>query len=187
MEVIFSSSRLVATRKLKGMSQEKLAEGAGINIRTLQRLEKNEAVPQPHTLQRLAETLGVAIEELTCQPIAAVDNRQLSLLHFAALVGLFVPSANLVAALAIWLFQKNRSDAFDLHTKAAINFQWSCLAYSLPCLIFIFYPIDILLMWLSIAGLIGSGVCAVLFGVVSGLRVWQGKSFIYPLKIRFLK
>ena len=65
MTINFSSDKLITQRKLQGLSQDKLAEKAGISIRTLQRIEKNEVNPQPYTLGCLADALGIQIEDLT--------------------------------------------------------------------------------------------------------------------------
>lgn len=56
--------RIAIIRKQKGLSQEALSERAGINLRTLQRIEKNETAPRGNTMQMLCSALNVPIEEL---------------------------------------------------------------------------------------------------------------------------
>jgi XRE family transcriptional regulator, regulator of sulfur utilization len=82
MPSIFSAEKLTALRKLKGYSQEKLAEKAGINIRSLQRLEKNEVQPQPHILKILADALEVAIDDFMTIPKDEMPSQIPALLHF---------------------------------------------------------------------------------------------------------
>ena len=47
-----------------GMTQAELAKKAGISERQLQNLESNKAKPKHQTVQRLAQALGVTLEEL---------------------------------------------------------------------------------------------------------------------------
>ena len=51
-------------RKLKGWSQEQLAEQSNINLRTLQRIENNENEPRGTTLQLICKSLQIDVEEL---------------------------------------------------------------------------------------------------------------------------
>lgn len=51
-------------RKIKGFSQEKLAELSNINLRTIQRIESNENEPRGKTLSLICEVLEINIEEL---------------------------------------------------------------------------------------------------------------------------
>jgi transcriptional regulator with XRE-family HTH domain len=183
----FSSTRLIALRKLKGMSQEKLATEAGINIRTLQRLEKNEAEPQPHTVQRLAEVLGVSIEELTCAPAIPADGRHLSMPHFMGLLVLIVPLGNLLGLLGLRLWQPSAHPDFEQHWRAALNFQLSWLLYLYACLAAFFAVLYEPLGLLFLLFVVLLGIAAFIFSLISGLRVLQGKAYFYPLTIRFLK
>lgn len=52
------------TRKLKGYSQEELADMAKINLRTIQRIENEENQPRGKTLSLLCEVLQIDQEEL---------------------------------------------------------------------------------------------------------------------------
>lgn len=189
MEIQFSSEKLITQRKLQGFSQEKLAEKAGINIRTLQRLEKNEVTPQLYTLRSLADSLGVKIEDLTVSAPTGITAekpaRQLALLHFSATTGCVFPLGNLIAPLLLWFYKKNADDAWDRQAREILNFQMSWLLYlflvlvlyfTIPVLPFLVFLIPVI-VFLNI----------LFFPIYSGFRVINNQTPFYPLTIPFLK
>ena len=56
--------RLKELRKLRALSQQELAEAAGIGRATLSRIEREETGAHGRTLRKLAEVLSVGVEEL---------------------------------------------------------------------------------------------------------------------------
>jgi len=60
-----TGDKISQTRKLKGLTQERLAELAKINLRTIQRIENNENEPRGKTLELICSVLDLEIEELT--------------------------------------------------------------------------------------------------------------------------
>ncbi|OYW19781.1 MAG: hypothetical protein B7Z54_02960 [Sphingobacteriales bacterium 12-47-4] len=189
MEIQFSSEKLITQRKLQGFSQEKLAEKAGINIRTLQRLEKNEVTPQLYTLRSLADSLGVKIEDLTVSAPTGIttekSTRQMALLHFSATTGCVFPLGNLIAPLLLWIYKKQADDAWDKQAREILNFQMSWLLYlflvlvlyfTIPVLPFLVFLIPVI-VFLNI----------LLFPIYSGFRVINNQPPFYPLTIPFLK
>ncbi|MBD0851957.1 helix-turn-helix domain-containing protein [Maribacter arenosus] len=52
------------TRKLKGLTQEELAELAKVNLRTIQRIENNKSAPRGKTLNLICSVLELNLEEL---------------------------------------------------------------------------------------------------------------------------
>ena len=56
--------RLKELRKLRALSQQELAETAGIGRATLSRIERGETGAHGRTLRRLAKALAVSVEEL---------------------------------------------------------------------------------------------------------------------------
>ncbi len=50
--------RIVETRKRKGLTQDQLADEAGVNIRTIQRIEAGETEPRGHTLSSICKALN---------------------------------------------------------------------------------------------------------------------------------
>lgn len=189
MNVNFSPEKLVAQRKLQGLSQDKLAEKAGINIRTLQRIEKSEVKPQPYTVGCLASSLGVTVEDLsTTAPVAAPDEispRQLSILHFAALAGCVFPLGNILAPLFLWLYKKQASLTWNQHAQQIINFQLSWLLY-LFVLFGLYFTIEQLAFIIFLIPVIAI-IPVILLPVYSGTLVIKNKPAFYPLTIHFIK
>lgn len=114
---MFSGARVQVIRKEKGLSQEALAEEAGLSLRTIQRVEQGVTTPQGHTLQALAAALSVPLEALreepapasptpaaTSAPSAALrsDASLLQLLNLSALGFLVFPFLNLLGPWLLW-------------------------------------------------------------------------------------
>jgi len=58
------SQRLVAARKRKGMTQQTLAETAGINVSQVRRYEGGVSQPSLEVLRKLAVALSISADEL---------------------------------------------------------------------------------------------------------------------------
>ena len=56
--------RLKTLRQLRAMSQQELAEESGVGRATISRIERRETGAQGRSLRRLANALGVGVEEL---------------------------------------------------------------------------------------------------------------------------
>ncbi len=63
-EIAIPGKIIAERRKMKGFSQESLADESGISLRTIQRIENNQVRPQPFTLKKLAEVLDLDIESM---------------------------------------------------------------------------------------------------------------------------
>jgi transcriptional regulator with XRE-family HTH domain len=55
--------RINQLRKLRGLTQEELAERAGISVSFLSMIERAERVPHLTTLAQLADALGITLSE----------------------------------------------------------------------------------------------------------------------------
>jgi transcriptional regulator with XRE-family HTH domain len=53
--------KIVELRKLKGLTQEELAEKCNINVRTIQRIELGEVVPRSYTVKSIFSTLDFEV------------------------------------------------------------------------------------------------------------------------------
>ena len=58
--VVYIGDRLKALRVEQALTQEELADKAGVAPNTVARLERNETEPHMTTLRKLASALGVA-------------------------------------------------------------------------------------------------------------------------------
>ena len=56
--------RLKELRTLRALSQQELADAAGVERNTISRIERGETGAHGRTLRRLAKALGVGVEEL---------------------------------------------------------------------------------------------------------------------------
>lgn len=66
---VSSIGRLLYERRVSlGLSQEGLAEAAGVSARSINRWEQGRAVPQPDARRRLAGVLGIDVADLTGAP-----------------------------------------------------------------------------------------------------------------------
>jgi len=58
------AQRIRAFRKLKGYTQTELADKLGVSVAIVGSIERGTRKADARTLQRIADTLGVAVEEL---------------------------------------------------------------------------------------------------------------------------
>lgn len=118
-------------RKRKGLTQEQLADSANINLRTLQRIEKNETEPLGNTLKRICNTLDVNLEDLLDYD-KKEDRSYLIFFHLSVLSFIFIPLGNIIIPMILWITKRDK--IIDLNEQGAdlLNFQilWSFLFYS---------------------------------------------------------
>ncbi len=84
--------RICEGRKLKGLTQEELAELSKVNIRTIQRLENDENIPRGKTLSSICEVLEIDQEDF--QKIEA-EKKKKSILN-KVIEGVFLIILNFV-------------------------------------------------------------------------------------------
>ena len=184
MSSTFSSEKLTELRKLKGYSQEKLAERAGINIRTLQRLEKTDVNPQPHTLKILADALEVTIDDFMVAPIEDMPTQMPALLHFSGLAGTIIPLGNVFVPFLFWLYKKKQFPELDTHVKQVVNFHLSITVYVYATLL-VFFTVEQLSGILILTVLLGFSI--IVFPILNGFRVLKKRPTFYPFSIKFWK
>jgi transcriptional regulator with XRE-family HTH domain len=135
---MFSAARIQAIRKSKGLSQEALAEEAGVSLRTIQRVEQGETVPRGYTVQALATALGVPLEALRDEPAPTVtlavegpapppalrsDAAQLQLLNLSALGFLVFPFLNLLGPWLLWRARRHDTEHAAEVGRRVLGFQ----------------------------------------------------------------
>lgn len=69
---------LIQTRKLRGMTQEELAEKLDISRQAVSKWENGESVPDMDKLIRLGDVLGVSLDELTGKASASAPQAPIS-------------------------------------------------------------------------------------------------------------
>lgn len=110
-----------------------------------------------------------------------VENQWGMFCHLAALAGLIVPIAgNIVGPLVIWLMKKDEFPFVNSEGKESLNFQISISIYYLASA----------LLWLVCVGYVASiavYVFALVEIIMAAIKTNEGKSYKYPLTIRFIK
>ena len=178
-------------RKQKGLTQEALSEQAGINLRTLQRIETGETEPRGSTLHLLCQALQVPIEELADYG-KTEDRSQLIYLHLSVLSGIFIPMGQILLPLILWITQKNKIKDFYTQGANIINFQLWC-----TILLFGFMVLSLVLTMpeLLINVKLGFGiltcwcVVCVIWPIINAIRIRSGARIkpFYPWIIRLIK
>lgn len=69
------SKRLAATRKARGLTQDALAQAAGINVSQIRRYETTASQPSLEALRKLAVALSVSADELLFDHERGPDER----------------------------------------------------------------------------------------------------------------
>lgn len=133
-------TKILELRKRKGFSQETLAEHSGLNLRTIQRIEKGETIPRGDSLRKLAQAFDVNSEELTDWTIKE-DNGFLISLNISALTGLIFPVLGILLPLILWVQKKDKIQGVKKLGKSILNFQ-----LTLTIMFFAGFLITVLLM-----------------------------------------
>lgn len=119
-------------RKRKGLTQEVLSKLAEINLRTLQRIEKNETEPRGYTMARICNILEINIEDILDYGKEG-DLKYLQFFHLSVLTFILVPFGNVVLPLVLWLSKRDKIVNLKDQGINLINFQilWALIFYSL--------------------------------------------------------
>ena len=130
------AAQIARLRKESGFSQEKLADLASINLRTLQRIEKGETEPRGDTLRLIAAALEVPVENLFSssdkkEAPEKEDKGFLHLMNLSALAYWIFPLGNIFVPLLLWHMKKDQVKGARILGKKIVNFQvtWCLLAY----------------------------------------------------------
>ncbi|WP_340103634.1 serine hydrolase [Rhodohalobacter sp. 8-1] len=120
------SKNLVYQRKLKGLTQEELANQTSVTVRTIQRIEKGEVNPHLQTVKLLAAALNIEVDDLLQLENPKEEDIQkkwLLLLHGSPLLGLGIPLFNILIPLFIWIHKREDNSMYERHGRAVVNFQ----------------------------------------------------------------
>lgn len=189
--------KIASIRKAKGLSQEKLSEEASINLRTLQRIEKGETNPHGDTLRRIADALGIPIEEL--MSYGALQNLgYIKAMHFSVLTFIVLPLGNIILPLIMWLVRKNNVQNLSFFAKNLLNFQitWTiiaCIPYYWWIVNFFFKPnvsiqFHLITPWTFLILFFGfMFLINIIYTFIVGISVSDKLKNWYPVAIRFIR
>jgi uncharacterized Tic20 family protein len=197
------AKKIIHCRKLKGITQETLADATGLNVRTIQRIEAGEVDPRLYTLKSIADALGVNIEQLLPEPTQHELN-QLAVLHITPVAFFFFPVVgNVLLPFIFWMLKREEINGVNKHGKEILNGQ---LTYSILVSLMMGIPIAFIVSSMFSPGnafamnfffnfpfyMIGWLILSTtVFGIlpaINALKVYHGKEpWGYPLKINFFK
>jgi uncharacterized protein len=101
------------------------------------------------------------------------------LCHIGALAGYLVPFGHLVGPLVFWLLKKDQHPFVDQQGKESLNFQITVtIAYV------VFGTLSIFLI--GIPFLVATGLAALIFEIIAGVRANNGIAYRYPFTLRLL-
>lgn len=103
-----------------------------------------------------------------------------TLLHLSALLGCFVPFANILAPLVMWVLKKEDSASVNEHGMDAINFQISLTIYLVVATIMCLFLVGILFIPILV-------VLSLVFPIIAAVKASEGKKYRYPMTIPFIK
>lgn len=184
METI--GERIKAIRKQRGLSQESLSEQAGINLRTIQRIEKNETTPRGNTLQLLCQALDVPVDSIIEYEKEENINFMICL-HLSPIAGLFIPIGQILLPFILWITNRDRIKNVDNQGKNIINFQiwWTAFIYLQVLLNFFFHYFGIV----SFLYIVCHGAFCIVFPVLNVIRIYKGGKIrnFYPKLIPIIR
>jgi D-alanyl-D-alanine-carboxypeptidase/D-alanyl-D-alanine-endopeptidase len=194
MEKQSLSKNLVYQRKLKGYSQEKLAELSGVTVRTIQRIERGDVNSHMNTLKLLADALEVDIQALL--PLEnpkeeAIQTKWLLLMHGVPLLGSLIPLINILLPIFLWIHKREDNPIYDRHGRAVINFQITItLLLVLGLIGFFVFPLmgEGAGVFFSIFGIyFGAIIFNIVFIVLNIFLVLTSRRKFYPIAIPFIR
>jgi transcriptional regulator with XRE-family HTH domain len=128
METI--GQKIVEIRKRKGLSQEALSDRAKINLRTLQRIEKDETEPLGNTLKNICNVLEINIEDIL--DYGKIEDNKYFLFFYLSVLSFFViPLGNILVPMILWIIKRDK--IIDLNkrgiTLLKVQLIWTIVFY----------------------------------------------------------
>ena len=127
----FLAKRVKELRKRKGLTQEELAENAGVSLRTIQRIENGETEPTGETLKRISNALNIVPEEIIDWTVIE-DRGYLKAMNLSALTFILFPLLGILVPLIMWIAKKDKLKDINKIGKNVINFQitWTLILFA---------------------------------------------------------
>ena len=122
---------------------------------------------------------GVTHSAETAEVDEAVRNTAVAA-HLSTFAGLVVPFGSVIGPLAVWLTRRDRDPFIDHAGREALNFGISIAIYGLVALV-------AALMLVGIPLLIAGVIAWVVLASLAAAKASQGRSYRYPLTMRFIR
>ena len=112
-------------RKRKGLTQQELAERAGVSLRTVQRIEKGTEEISGFSLKQISQILEIPLEQLIMPNVnqISIDNNQtgsIKALYLASLTFLVNPLLGLLVPAIMGYTKQNKDALYSKHFKKII-------------------------------------------------------------------
>ncbi|WP_353779780.1 DUF4870 domain-containing protein [Winogradskyella sp. 3972H.M.0a.05] len=176
---------LVYQRKLKGYTQEELSEKTTVGVRTIQRIEKGEVKPHLQTIKLLAVGLDIEVEDLIVlndPKEETVKRKWMLMIHGSPFFGLFIPFANVLIPLFVWISKAEDNKVYDAHGRAVVNFH-STLNLLIIVSLLLFFIIPGYNYFVTGAVFL----YGIIMSIVNLSSALSKQTCSYPLSIPFLK
>lgn len=173
-----TTGQFIKEQRLKmGLTQEELASKTDLTARTIQRIENDDVVPRPFTLQAIATALSIDFTLLNARSSTEKEEKSdtiwFALLHLSGLCFLLIPP------LIIWYFKQDDMKEIKGHAVNVINFQLNVLACIIPCGIFAIFIFPIII-------LIGITIIGSVIIIINAIKAFNNQSYRYPLIFKIL-
>jgi uncharacterized Tic20 family protein len=117
------------------------------------------------------------------QPSSADQTRTLGMLaHLGGILAYFY--AGWVAALVIWLVNREKRNAATEEARVALNFQITVLIGLIICAVIRSIPVIGVVGWV---GFIALSIISLVLSILAAVAVQRGGSYRYPFAIRLIK
>lgn len=127
-------NKLLKYREKLNLTQEELAEKAGVSTRTIQRIEKG-IDPKGHTLKALAKALGIRTDDLkekeSVSEAVSINYQLAKHINLSSIFGVILPPINILLP---WLITKHKNQMNEL-TKQIISIQIFYTIIALVCIL----------------------------------------------------
>lgn len=113
------------SRKLKGLTQQDLANQAGLSLRTVQRIEKGTEEISGFSLRQISQVLEIPLEQLIMPNVnqISIDNNQsgsIKAVYLASLTFLVNPLLGLIVPAIMGYTKQNKDEQYAKHLKKII-------------------------------------------------------------------
>ena len=108
------------------------------------------------------------------------DKQWAMLAHLSAVVSIALGGMAFLGPLIVWLVKKDQSKFVDDQGKEALNFQLTMLIATVVCALSVFAFVGVVLLPAVV-------VVNIVFSILAGVEANKGKTYRYPVALRFLK
>ncbi|WP_333865917.1 helix-turn-helix domain-containing protein [Sphingobacterium sp.] len=125
MESQSANQLIKLSRKRKGLTQQELADQAGVSLRTVQRIEKGTEEISGFSLKQISQILEIPLEQLIMPNVnqISIDNNQtgsIKALYLASLTFLVNPLLGLLVPAIMGYTKQNKDALYSKHLKKII-------------------------------------------------------------------